>query len=65
MIRLIRAYRRGYALGLERARQQDIAFLRAQAALHHDGSPSSKKRRGALNLAADKIRDGRAPGRTS
>ena len=60
-----RAFVRGLELGAERARQEDIDFLRTQAALHTDGSPSSKKRRGALNLAADKLRDGRAPGKTS
>ena len=62
MIRLIRAYRRGIRLGEQRARQADIEFLRAHADAHH-GQVGDSRRRGALNYAADAIRDRRTPGR--
>lgn len=62
MIRLLRAYRRGYQLGQARARRQDIEFLRAQAELHH-GEVGDQRRRAALNHAATQLLQGKPPSR--
>jgi len=45
-------------------RAQAVEHLRSTADVHH-GEVGDARRRGALNAAADAIRDGRAPGRTA
>ena len=52
------AFDRGRAQG----RADAVEFLRAQAARHH-GEVGDARRRGALNAAADALRDGREAGR--
>ena len=58
-----RAFERGLELGAARTRAEDIAYLRAQAAANDQGGPSDRIRRGTLNHAADRLRDGLPPGR--
>ncbi|MBB3041187.1 hypothetical protein [Nocardioides soli] len=52
----------GIQLGREQERGRILAWLHDQAALHHHAHGDAA-RRGALNHAADRLRDGRAPGR--
>lgn len=53
---------RCYEAGVEEGRRQAWEFLRAQARAHR-GEPGDDIRRGALNQAADRIRDHREVGR--
>lgn len=55
---ILNPYKRGVQKGLRRAEDH----LRATAELHH-GQVGDARRRGALNRAADRIRDGREPSR--
>lgn len=59
---IINPIRRAVERGRQQERADIVAFLYAQADLHQ-GQPSDQKRRGALHHAADRIRDGREPGR--
>lgn len=54
--------RLAFACGRDAGRAEAIALLRAQADLHR-GHPGDHHRRGALNHAADRLRDTQAPGR--
>lgn len=56
--------RRAYLRGQTHARTQAVTYLREQAAAHQ-GRTGDARRRGALNFAADAIRDQRVPGRPS
>lgn len=51
-----------YDRGLREGRAEAIAFLRTQAAGHH-GAVGDQRRRAALNVAADRLEQGHAPGR--
>lgn len=53
-----------YARGRRDARAEDVAFLQAQADLHH-GRVGDQRRRAALHYAASLIRDGHPPQRPS
>lgn len=58
----MRLFRASYERGVAEGRQQAIDHLRQTAAAHQN-RVGDARRRGALNAAADAIRDGRAPGR--
>lgn len=55
-------FRRSYNRGVTEGRRQAVEHLRATAEQHH-GRVGDARRRGALNAAADAIRDRHAPGR--
>lgn len=59
---IIRAYRRGLALGEARAKADAIRFLREQADQHH-GQVGDQRRRSALNYAATLMEQGQPVGR--
>lgn len=54
--------RAAFERGRQQGRQEAFDHLRAKAALHQ-GEVGDARRRGALNSAADEIRDGREPAR--
>jgi len=54
--------RAAFERGRRAGRAEAVAFLREQAALHTD-QVGDARRRGALNAAADAIRDDRKAGR--
>lgn len=55
-------WRRAYDRGRDDQRAADVAYLYAQADVHH-GRVGDQRRRGAIRHAADRLRDGRATGR--
>lgn len=54
--------RRAFERGRQQGRAEAVTHLREQAA-SHVGKVGDARRRGALNAAADAIRDGRKAGR--